>query len=163
MPTVAPRLCNSSTAVRTNAFPKAAVTPNGIYVTFNDKGTTKGDKGDVFFAKSTDGGATWTTTKLNDAYFGSGSIYDTPIWRASVTCQEIGHTFGLDHQDESGANFVSMARSGKSQHQLLRSLKPEVPINNRKAQYVRTRVLRRRVGWCRLSGRKPRRTGLGIG
>src|SRR5262249_2322618 len=55
----------SGTAVRTNAFPQAAVTANGIYVTFNDKGTT-GDKADVFLAQSTDGGATWSKTKLND-------------------------------------------------------------------------------------------------
>lgn len=45
------------------------------------------------------------TVKLNDAYFGSGSSYNTPTWRGGVTCQEIGHTFGLDHQDESGANL----------------------------------------------------------
>jgi hypothetical protein len=45
------------------------------------------------------------TVKLNDFYYSSGSFYDTPIWRGSVTCQEIGHTFGLDHQDTSGANF----------------------------------------------------------
>jgi hypothetical protein len=45
------------------------------------------------------------TVKLNDTYFGSSSSYNTPIWRAAVTCQESGHTFGLDHQDTSGANF----------------------------------------------------------
>jgi hypothetical protein len=45
------------------------------------------------------------TVKLNDTYYGSGSPYNTPIWRAVVACQEIGHTFGLDHQDTSGANF----------------------------------------------------------
>src|SRR5207248_3024559 len=56
----------NSTAFRTNAFPQAAVTPNGIYVTFNDKGTTTGDKADIFLAKSTDGGATWSKVKLND-------------------------------------------------------------------------------------------------
>jgi hypothetical protein len=44
------------------------------------------------------------TVKLNDSYYSSG-FYNTPVWRASVTCQEVGHTFGLDHQDESGANF----------------------------------------------------------
>jgi hypothetical protein len=42
------------------------------------------------------------TVKLNDTYF-SGS-YNTPAWRALVTCQEIGHTFGLDHQDEDFNN-----------------------------------------------------------
>ncbi|MCA1709645.1 MAG: hypothetical protein LC808_42765, partial [Actinobacteria bacterium] len=44
------------------------------------------------------------TVKVNDTYFGSG-YYNTPIWRAAVLCQEVGHTFGLDHQDESGADF----------------------------------------------------------
>ena len=48
---------------------------------------------------------TQATVKLNDTYFGAGSPYNTPTWRAGVTCQEVGHTFGLDHQDESGANL----------------------------------------------------------
>ena len=39
------------------------------------------------------------TVKLNDTYFNTAQ-YNTPAWRALVTCQEIGHTFGLDHQDE---------------------------------------------------------------
>jgi hypothetical protein len=42
--------------------------------------------------------------KMNDTYY-SLPKYDTPEWRAGVMCQEIGHTFGLDHQDESGADF----------------------------------------------------------
>jgi hypothetical protein len=45
------------------------------------------------------------TVKLNDTYYSSGSFYDTPAWRGAVTCQESGHTLGLDHQDTSGANF----------------------------------------------------------
>jgi hypothetical protein len=57
---------SNSASVRSNAFPQAVVTSNAIYVTFNDKGTASGDKSDVFLAKSTDGGSTWTKTKLND-------------------------------------------------------------------------------------------------
>lgn len=38
-------------------------------------------------------------TKLNDTYFNTAS-YNTPEWRALVTCQEIGHDYGLGHQDE---------------------------------------------------------------
>lgn len=38
-------------------------------------------------------------TKLNDTYFNT-STYDTPAWRALVTCQELGHDYGLGHQDE---------------------------------------------------------------
>jgi hypothetical protein len=44
------------------------------------------------------------TTKMNDTYYDTAK-YDTPEWRAAVMCQEIGHMFGLDHQDESGADF----------------------------------------------------------
>ncbi|WP_296676541.1 hypothetical protein [Novosphingobium sp.] len=39
------------------------------------------------------------TTKLNDSYFNSAT-YNKPEWRALVACQEIGHDFGLGHQDE---------------------------------------------------------------
>src|SRR5215208_5081740 len=39
------------------------------------------------------------TTKVNDTYF-STAKYNTPAWRQMVMCQEVGHTFGLDHQDE---------------------------------------------------------------
>jgi hypothetical protein len=39
------------------------------------------------------------TTKVNDTYFKTAK-YNTPAWRNLVMCQEVGHTFGLDHQDE---------------------------------------------------------------
>ncbi len=42
-------------------------------------------------------------TKLNDTYFDTSS-YNTPAWRRLVTCQEIAHDFGLDHQDETFDN-----------------------------------------------------------
>ena len=41
--------------------------------------------------------------KNNDTYFNT-STYNTPAWRNLVMCQEIGHTFGLDHQDEDFDN-----------------------------------------------------------
>jgi hypothetical protein len=43
------------------------------------------------------------TVKLNDTYFNT-SKYNAPAWRNLVACQEIGHTFGLDHQDETFDN-----------------------------------------------------------
>ena len=43
------------------------------------------------------------TTKLNDSYFNTAQ-YDKPEWRALVACQEIGHDFGLGHQDEVFGN-----------------------------------------------------------
>lgn len=41
--------------------------------------------------------------KVNDTYFNTGT-YNTPEWRNLVMCQEVGHTFGLDHQDENFSN-----------------------------------------------------------
>jgi hypothetical protein len=46
---------------------------------------------------------TQATTKLNDSYFNT-STYNTPAWRRLVTCQEVAHDFGLDHQDETFDN-----------------------------------------------------------
>ena len=46
---------------------------------------------------------TQATTKLNDTYF-STATYNKPEWRRLVTCQEIAHDFGLDHQDETFDN-----------------------------------------------------------
>ena len=43
------------------------------------------------------------TVKLNDSYFNT-STYNTPAWRNLVSCQEVGHTLGLDHQDENFDN-----------------------------------------------------------
>ena len=43
------------------------------------------------------------TVKMNDTYFNSRT-YNTPAWRNLVLCQEVGHTLGLDHQDETFAN-----------------------------------------------------------
>ena len=41
--------------------------------------------------------------KVNDTYFDTPK-YDTQAWRDFVMCQEVGHTFGLSHQDESFTN-----------------------------------------------------------
>jgi hypothetical protein len=40
--------------------------------------------------------------KVNDAYF-STKTYNTFQWKSLVMCQEIGHTIGLDHNDENFA------------------------------------------------------------
>lgn len=42
-------------------------------------------------------------TKMNDTYFNTPT-YNTPAWKRFVVCQEVGHTFGLDHQDENFNN-----------------------------------------------------------
>ena len=44
------------------------------------------------------------TVKLNDTYF-SQAAYNTSQERNHVVCQEVGHTFGLDHQSEDGSDL----------------------------------------------------------
>lgn len=46
---------------------------------------------------------TKASTRVNDTYFNTPT-YNTPPWRRFVMCQEIGHDFGLDHQDENFDN-----------------------------------------------------------
>ncbi len=46
---------------------------------------------------------TKATVKFNDTYFNTAS-YNTPEWRNLVSCQEVGHTLGLDHQDVNFTN-----------------------------------------------------------
>lgn len=46
---------------------------------------------------------TGSYVKLNDTYYNTPT-YNTPAWRNLVMCQEIGHAFGLDHQDEDFNN-----------------------------------------------------------
>jgi len=43
------------------------------------------------------------TAKMNDTYLASASYNETA--RQHVMCQEVGHDFGLGHQDESGADL----------------------------------------------------------
>jgi hypothetical protein len=46
------------------------------------------------------------TVKLNDYYFGSSSYqYNNSAEQLHVICQEVGHTFGLDHQSETGESL----------------------------------------------------------
>lgn len=44
------------------------------------------------------GHITQGAAKLNDSYFDT-KTYNKPEWRNLVMCQEVAHTFGLDHQD----------------------------------------------------------------
>ncbi len=41
--------------------------------------------------------------KMNDTYFNTAT-YNNPTWRQYVICQEVGHNFGLGHQDEDFNN-----------------------------------------------------------
>jgi hypothetical protein len=43
------------------------------------------------------------SAKMNDTYF-STATYNNPNERQHVMCQEVAHTFGLDHQSEDGSS-----------------------------------------------------------
>lgn len=49
------------------------------------------------------GHITQGTVKMNDTYFNT-TTYNKPAWKNLVLCQEVGHVFGLDHQDENFGN-----------------------------------------------------------
>lgn len=42
--------------------------------------------------------------RVNDTYFNT-STYNNPNEKLHVMCQELAHTFGLDHQDDTGASL----------------------------------------------------------
>ncbi len=44
------------------------------------------------------------TAKMNDTYF-SSATYNNPNEKLHVMCQEVAHTFGLDHQSTTGASL----------------------------------------------------------
>ena len=58
------------------------------------------------------------TVKVNDTYFNLAQ-YNNPAEKNHVMCQEVGHTFGLDHQDTSGASLqtcMDYSSDPSSQH-----------------------------------------------
>jgi hypothetical protein len=44
------------------------------------------------------------SARMNDYYFSQPPYNTDPAWRQFVMCQELGHTFGLGHQDENFYN-----------------------------------------------------------
>src|SRR5215831_8249213 len=44
------------------------------------------------------------TAKMNDTYFNTAT-YNNPNEREHVMCQEVAHTFGLDHQSTDGSSL----------------------------------------------------------
>ncbi|OGG57808.1 hypothetical protein A2853_04085 [Candidatus Kaiserbacteria bacterium RIFCSPHIGHO2_01_FULL_55_17] len=57
----------------------------------------------IWVYRGKDGHIAQAIVKLNDTYF-SLPAYDTSAWKDLVVCQEVGHTFGLGHQDENFTN-----------------------------------------------------------
>ena len=52
------------------------------------------------------------TVKVNDTYFNTAQ-YNTPAWKRMVMEQEVGHCFGLGHQDENFSNADLLDACGR--------------------------------------------------
>jgi len=57
----------------------------------------------IWVYRGRDGHIAQGVVKVNDTYFNLPA-YNSDAWRNFVMCQEVGHTFGLDHQDENFSN-----------------------------------------------------------
>lgn len=95
---------NASNPVRVNIVPGSVSNLkrcSAVAGTIQACNTTYGNNGWLGLASIWVNGdhITQGTVKLNDTYFNSGT-YNTPDWRCLVAAQEIGHCFGLGHQDE---------------------------------------------------------------
>ena len=92
-----------TTIVAGSANPKNCKATTGMVQVCN---STYGNTGWLGVASISVTGGTHITqgsVKVNDTYFNTAT-YNTPAWRNLVMCQEVGHTFGLDHQDENFNN-----------------------------------------------------------
>lgn len=57
----------------------------------------------IWVTRGRSGHITQGVVKVNDTYFNMPQ-YNSPAWKNFVMCQEVGHTFGLGHQDENFSN-----------------------------------------------------------
>ena len=96
---------NQSTVIqaplaRGNSDPSCPIMGGEINVCNDDYGST-GWVGiaSISAGRGRDTHITGGVTKLNDYYFNQ-TFYNNDTWRQLVTCQEIGHDYGLGHQNE---------------------------------------------------------------
>jgi hypothetical protein len=92
-----------TTIVPGSTAPKQCRATTGMVQVCNAAYGTNGWLGIATVWTSSGGHITQATVKLNDSYFKTAR-YNKPEWRNLVSCQEVGHTFGLDHQDENFSN-----------------------------------------------------------
>ena len=89
----------NTNALKGKNTPKNCVPTSGRVEVCNSKYGNNGWLG-VASIWVSGGHITQGTVKVNDTYFNTAR-YNTPAWRNLVMCQEVGHTLGLDHQNET--------------------------------------------------------------
>jgi hypothetical protein len=93
----------NTTIVAGSANPRTCKATTGMVQVCNN---TYGNNGWLGVAGISITGGTHITkayVKINDTYFNTAQ-YNTSAWRNLVMCQEVGHAFGLDHQDTNFDN-----------------------------------------------------------
>jgi uncharacterized delta-60 repeat protein len=100
---------NGTTAAagfRSDAFPRAAVNPisGQLYVTYDDIGTSAGDKADIYFKMSSDGGNTWSSAvRVNS------DNTTTDQWQPALAASTDGRRVGIFYysrqEDPTGDNL----------------------------------------------------------
>lgn len=87
---------------------------SGVSGTIQVCNTTYGNNGWLGLASISVNGShiTAATVKVNDTYFNTAQ-YNTPAWRRLVMEQEVGHCFGLDHQDTNFNNADLLDACGR--------------------------------------------------
>ncbi|MCW8107866.1 hypothetical protein OPS25_05060 [Alteromonas ponticola] len=91
---------NGDTSTRTR---RKCNSPDGMIRICNLEYGQNGWLGIAGISLDNNGHITTGYTKMNDTYFNM-AYYSGADWKQSVTCQELGHNVGLDHQDENFNN-----------------------------------------------------------
>jgi hypothetical protein len=103
----------------------------------------------------TDGHIYQASVQLNDSYLLSG-YYGTKEWRKTVICQEIGHVFGLTHQDE---DFYNATKPTCMDY----SLKPQLTMHPDAHDYEQLELIYDHVSHEPDGGDEPTNPGNGRG
>ena len=82
------------------------------------------------------------SAKMNDTYLSAATKYNNPNERQHVICQEVAHTFGLDHQSTDGSSLNTcmdyFSNTGANATSTL-SISPEQTRLRRAEHHLRTR------------------------
>jgi hypothetical protein len=80
---------------RSNAFPMMVTNPansQNLYIVYDDVGQNSGDRGDIYFTQSNNGGSTWTTPVVLNSDSATGGTADQ--WQPSIAITPDGsHLF----------------------------------------------------------------------
>jgi hypothetical protein len=100
---------------RTNAFPMMVTNPansSNLYIVYDDVGQNSGDRGDIYFTQSNNGGSSWTTPVVLNSDSAGGGTADQ--WQPSITITPDGtHLFvGWYDRRLSGPGNGNINREG---------------------------------------------------